>query len=97
MGIFVKTLSKQSQKGPTYKKGGCHFSTHAHTQRRTIKVRNRKGGRMRGGELRGRGREKEMTVRAGSGWAKEASTDQLDPITAKYGGDNISPSFLLNF
>jgi len=45
-----------------------------------MKVRNRKGGvEEGGGELRGQRREKEMTVRAGRGWAKEASTERGEP------------------
>ena len=41
-----------------------------------MKVRNRKGGGRGGGwRIKRSRREKEMTVRAGRGWAKEASTE----------------------
>lgn len=76
-GVFVKILSKESRKGPTYKKGGRLFSTHTQTNDKIQKPQ--RGGRGGGRRIKRSGREKEMTVRAGRGWAKEASTERDDP------------------
>lgn len=76
-GVFVKILSKQSRKGPTYKKGGCLFLTHTQTNDESQK--SQRGVEEGDGELRGQRREKEMTVRAGGGKAKEGSTWRDEP------------------
>ena len=53
MDVFVKTLSKESRKGPTYKKGGCLFSTHTQTNDESQK--SQRGVEEGDGELRGQG------------------------------------------
>lgn len=88
----MKILSKESQKGPTYKKGGCLFSTHTQTNDKSQKPQmGRRRGERRIKRSEGReGNDRESWRRLG-----ERSVDRARrPITNKRVGDNIfSPFF----